>query len=540
MSYRSSYLAVSLLISAGACGCAGQTNDASIRTSEGPIAGSTEDGVRAFKGIPYAAPPVGNLRWKPPQPATPWKEVRSATAYAPICIQPGGAATAEGFYGGGARPRVQSEDCLYLNVWSTGAPSGARPVMMWVHGGGMLAGSASNPEYDGANLARKGVVVVTVGYRLGVLGFLALPELSGESEHQVSGNYGILDLIAALKWINRNIAAFGGDPHNVTVFGQSGGSWGVCYLAATPLAKGLLQRGIGESGCTFDRDPRLKEAGLPNWNAAGTTFTFESAETLGEQWVNRAFHEPVKLDALRAKPASDFAKAIENRPNIDGWVFPHDLYVTFVNHQQNPITILGGNTADEGSVVTRAMPDEPKPGSLEAYKKLLEKQYGPEITADLVKQYRLNSDADVRRGMEEIFRESRQVWEMRELVRLTRQSHYPAYLYYFTRVPPGMNAERMGAYHAAEIPYAFGNLIDKRRPYTEVDHKLSGIISSYWVNFARTGNPNGPDLPKWPMFELSDQLCQELGVEVKTIPAPHKAAIEIFDRYEAPRLAKEK
>lgn len=486
-----------------------------VRTADGVYTGTAVNGVRAYKGIPYAAPPLGSLRWKPPQPLAPWKGVRAATEFSPACLQP--AMPQAAIHGG--QPKTQSEDCLYLNVWTAAqSASERRPVMVWIHGGGFMISSGTMAVYDGEYLARRGVVLVTINYRLGVFGFLAHPALSAESEHHVSGNYGILDQIAALAWVKRNIAAFGGDRDNVTIFGESSGAWAVCYLLATPLAKGLFRHAIAESGCAFDRVGHLRQEWL----------NYEPAEKSGARIVG----QNSSLESLRARPAADLVKPAAFNANIDGWVFPRDIYSIFAEGKQNAADVLDGNNADEGSVTTLAMP----PTSVADYRKQLRTEYG-DFAEDLEKLYRIQEDSDVRRRAEEIFRDRNHTWQMLTLARMTRRANRPAYLYYFTRVPPGPDAQRMGAFHAAELPYVFGNLSDGR-PYQSVDQKLSALISSYWVNFARTGNPNGAGLPEWPLFSPADERCLELGDTVGAIPAPHKAAVDAFDRYNAARLAK--
>jgi para-nitrobenzyl esterase len=442
--------------------------------------------------------------------------VRDATKYSAVCIQPGPRSGLRG---------AESEDCLYLNVWTAARQAlEKRPVMLWIHGGGLQAGAGTSPIYNGSSLARKGAVVVTINYRLGVLGFLAHPALSAKSEHKVSGNYGLLDQIEALKWVHRNIAAFGGDPGNVTIFGQSGGSWAVCYLIAPPLAKGLFHRGIGESGCGFGRAPYLR-ATSPDYDLP--------SEKIGEKWAARAFGEGVTLETLRAKPAVEFNKFIENTANVDGWVPPREIYEIFREGKQNAVPVMAGNTGDEGSVVVRGMA-QPGAEAFQGYMELLRKTYG-EFTDELVKHYNIRDESDMVRSIEKIFGDSRQLWQMHAMAELTRKAKIPAYLYIFTHVPPGPDAAKAGAAHAAEVPYVFGTLSDPRRTYQEADRKLSQVISSYWVNFARTGNPNGPGLPKWPMFELKDERCMQFGDEAKEAPAPNMAAMSIFDRYTASR-----
>jgi len=297
-----------------------------VAVDSGKVRGTSEDGVRVFKGIPFAAPPVGALRWKAPQPVVPWKKEREAVAFAPQCMQvpyPAGSP-----YAGPAQ--ATSEDCLYLNVWTTAKAGEKRPVMVWIHGGAWTRGSGSTATYNGAALARKGVVLVTTNYRLGIFGFLAHPELSKESPNHVSGNYAILDHIAALQWVHKNIAAFGGDPARVTIFGESAGSWSVNVLHASPLAKGLFDRAIGESGGQFSGNPRLSLV-----ESRGVTV----ASAVGAKSVQD----------LRAVPADKLLAidSFRSNANADGYVLPEDVVTTFGRHKENAVPVLVGSNADE-------------------------------------------------------------------------------------------------------------------------------------------------------------------------------------------------
>ena len=297
-----------------------------VTVDGGQISGTSEDGVRAFKGIPFAAPPVGALRWKAPQPVVPWTGVRAADTFGAECMQtpyPTGSPYA-------SEPRPISEDCLYLNVWTTAKPGDKRPVLFWIHGGAWTRGSGSTPTYDGAALARRGVIVVTTNYRLGVLGFLAHPELTAESDHHASGNYAILDHVAALKWVQKNIAAFGGDPAKVTIFGESAGSWSVNVTQATPLAKGLFRAAIGESGGQFARVATLEQA-----ERAGAAL----GKSLGAD----------SLAALRALPAEKLngVQAFRTGVNVDGYVLPQDVRSIFAAKQQSQVPVIVGSNANE-------------------------------------------------------------------------------------------------------------------------------------------------------------------------------------------------
>ena len=476
-----------------------------VRTENGLLAGGlgTNPGVRVFKGIPYAAPPVGDLRWKAPQPAPSWDGVRDATKFSPICFQepyPEGSIYRK-------PPQPMSEDCLYLNVWTASQPSNERrPVMFWIHGGALTRGFGSAASYDGESLVKKGVVVVTINYRLGVFGFLAHPELTRESGHHSSGNYGLLDQIAALEWVRKNIAAFGGDPRRVTIFGESAGSWSVNYLMATPLARGLFQRAIGESAGAF-----------------GVMAKLEQVERTGSKFA-------ASVQALRAQPAAEVLKAASGKAfprSVDGWLFPEDVFTIFATGRQNDVPLLAGSNADEGT----ALSPWPANGTAASFKEQSRRIFGDQL-AQFLKFYPAGSDAEARVSHYASYRDYAFGWQMRTWVRMaskTGQSN--AYLYYFTRVTPGPASASLGAYHASEIPYVFHNLHLVSRPYADADRKLSDIMSAYWVNFATTGDPNGEGLPSWPVYREKSDLALELGNEIRVRPELHKAELDFLDSH---------
>ncbi|HYM23138.1 MAG TPA: carboxylesterase family protein, partial [Vicinamibacterales bacterium] len=359
-----------------------------VNVDGGPVAGTAVDGVRVFKGIPFAAPPVGALRWKAPQPVVPWTGVRNADTFGPECMQtpyPEGSPYA-------APPAPTSEDCLYLNVYSAARSGDRRPVMVWIHGGAWTRGSGSTPTYNGSALAKKGVVVVTVNYRLGVFGFLAHPELTAESAHHASGNYAILDHVAALEWVKRNIAGFGGNPANVTIFGESAGSWSVNVVQATPLAKGLFQRAIGESGGQFAR-----------------TATLATAEGAGVAFMKAAGVDSLK--ALRALPAEKIQSTqfLRSAVNADGWVLPSDVRTIFAQKQHNAGTVLVGSNGNEWTTLSNPAQF---PKTMADYRKRVEAQYG-----DAVKEYDavypVASDADIAKAMLGVGRDQTFTLEMR-------------------------------------------------------------------------------------------------------------------------------
>jgi para-nitrobenzyl esterase len=460
-----------------------------VKVDGGRIAGVAVNGVRTFKGIPFAAPPVGELRWKPPQPVIAWNGIRVADTFGPQCVQTpyptGSVYTME--------PAPKSEDCLYLNVWTTASAGAKRPVMVWIHGGAWTRGAADIATYDGSALARRGVVVVTTNYRLGPLGFLAHPELTAESPQHSSGNYAILDHIAALQWVQRNITAFGGNPANVTIFGESAGSWSVNATQATPLAKGLFHRAIGESGGQFARTPRLSEAeqgGLALAKAVGAD----------------------SLKALRAVTAEQLVAvpAFRSSINVDGWVLPADVRTIFAQNTHNPAPVLLGSNADEWTTLGNPATF---PKTMEDFRKRIESQF-PGLTTEFDTAYPVKNEGDITTAMLALGRDVTFSSEMRTWARLVTAGGQHAYLYLFTHVPPGPQAATRRAYHASEIQYVFGNLRNPAFGYTDADRTLSNAMSSYWVNFATSGNPNGNGLPVWGAYDLDSEPYLELGTPI--------------------------
>ncbi len=469
------------------------------------VAGTNPD-VRVFKGIPFAAPPVADLRWRAPKPAANWDSVRNADKFSATCMQrrpgnPGG-------------DRAMSEDCLYLNVYTAARSSkDKRSVMVWIHGGALTSGAGS--LYDGEALAKKGVVVVTVNYRLGLFGFFANPELTKESDRNASGNYGLLDQIAALEWVQKNIAAFGGDPKRVTIFGESAGSWSVNYLVATPLARGLFHRAIGESGAEFA--PARK---LADMEQAGVKF----GESVGAS----------SLAALRSKSADDLMKTgFQTAANVDGWLLPQDVYTIFAEGKQNDVPVMIGSNADEGTMFT--------PATVKAvsFRETATRRFGPDAEAFL-KLYPFTNDEEAWAAQAASMRDQIFGWEMRTWARMqTKTGKSKVYLYFFSRVPPGQNRAK-GAYHGSEIAYVFGNLEvapfavsgnGQPRPWQDVDHKLADAMSSYWVNFATTGDPNGKGLLKWPVYRAKDDLVMGFGDTIEVKPLPNQPALDFLDGY---------
>jgi para-nitrobenzyl esterase len=463
--------------------------------------------VRVFKGIPFAAPPVGSLRWSPPQPPQPWSEVRQASEFGPRCMQGRG----------GGDDATVSEDCLYLNVWTAAdSPAERRPVIIWSYGGSLRSGSGSQLQYDGEALARKGVVFVTYNYRLGMFGFFSHPELTKESPHNASGNYGLMDLIAALEWIQRNITAFGGDPDRVTLMGESAGASLVACTITSPRAKGLFHRAIAQStGCTG-----TSRIGSP-------LTTLHEAEEQGLRLAT-SMGAP-SLSQLRALSADEILRRGEGmRVIVDGWNILDDWLATLKQGRQSDVNLLLGSNKDEGTFPIFGVPN----GSPEEFISRSRQQFG-ELAGTYLRFYPAGSTAESDTSQLAAFRDlvfwNLRTWASYQMTTGTATS----YLYFFTREPPVAPGQRSrGASHTAEIPYAFNNLHLENRPWTEVDYKLAEIMSSYWVNFAATGDPNGPGLPLWPRYSTeSERAVMILGDTVEAGRGPDPAALSLYDKH---------
>jgi para-nitrobenzyl esterase len=493
-----------------------------VRTDAGSVEGtaSADGKVRIFKGIPFAAPPVGDLRWKAPQPVPHWTVVKKATEFGARCMQ--GNIFGDMVF----RDSGPSEDCLHLNVWTPATPANAHlPVMVWIYGGGFAAGATSEGRQDGEVLAKKGVVVVSMNYRLGLFGFFSHPELDKESGHNSSGNYGLLDQVAALQWVRKNIAAFGGDPGNVTIFGESAGSFSVSALMASPLSKDLFQRAIGESGSFLGKV--LPGGGQPSGTkslADSEADDVKFAESIGAS----------SLAALRAKPAADLlAAAMKQKdvrfwPNIDGYFFPKDPQAIFANGEQGHVPLLAGWNRDEGNYHSFFQDADP------TTKNFVDRghaAFGDNAEAFL-KVYEAATDEEARRSAQD-FSGDRFIgygtWKWIEMQSTTGKSI--VFRYEFDDAPPQpAGVESRGAYHSAEIEFVFEALPSKKLPWRPEDEKLSDLMSSYWINFAKTGDPNGPGLPQWPAYAAASQYeVMHLNFDSHAEPDAHRARYEFLD-----------
>lgn len=486
--------------------------EAVVEIPRGTLIGESRAGVNTFLGIPYAQPPLGPLRWQPPRPATDWEGGRLARNFGPDCIQSPYPENSF-FY----RPaRLRSEDCLYLNVWAPEEAEEPLPVMVWVHGGALTRGSGAIPAYDGTRLARKGVVLVTINYRLGVLGYFAHPELVAESDQYAAGNYGILDQIEALRWVRDSIASFGGDPDNVTVFGESAGAWSVHFLTASPLSEGLFHKAIAQSGARLD-----KRVELDRQTSAGP-----SAVASGRELVSRL--EAGSLDELRDMPAQQLHEAAEeagfNTDGIvDGWVLPEQPYELFVNGRQYPVPVLLGFNSDEGTTLGAGVnaPQDPQ-----AYEERVRSVYGP--LADAVLE--VYPADDPRQALLDSFRDTAFGWNMVTWANLTRTVDESAWLYYFTHNPPGAESAGLGAYHAAEIPYVFNNVEQLPGDARPVDRALADAMSDYWVSFARDGTPDVEGRPEWQPYRNSERHYMEFGEQPRPAMDLMPEHWELIDR----------
>ncbi len=505
-----------------------------VRTTAGLLEGaaSADGEIRIFKGIPYAAPPVGPLRWKPPQPAIPWNGVRQATAFGSHAVQDSEFSGVFLF-----RDPGQSEDCLTLNLWIPAKGSPERlPVMVWIHGGSFKRGGSSQALYDGEALARKGVLVVTFNYRLGVFGFLAHPELSKESTYGASGNYGLMDQIAVLKWVKENIAAFGGDPGRVTIFGESAGATSVCMLMASPQAQGLFQRAIGESGTALfsQEDGALGMSAPVRLEAAGVAFASAlGVTTLAEMRLKSA--EEVLAAASKPEPM-DFL------PVLDGHVLPTNsqaslsvMAETFTAGRQSHVPLLAGWNADEGLFSDAMGKTEP---TAQNYVELMRRQYGEHADA-LLKLYPVGDEAQTKRSILDLATDqyiALCTWKWIDLHARTGEA--PVYRYLFEEAPPP-NPKRpraKGAFHGAEIEFVFGTLPTAELPWRPEAFRLSELMMSYWTNFARRGDPNGPGLPEWPAYGgKSGYQVMHLSEKPQAVLDPHRARYEFLDTLPPPK-----
>jgi para-nitrobenzyl esterase len=549
-------LAFPLLLSAAGTPPRAQNRGPVVHLASGGLRGVTQNATTVFKGIPYAAPPVGDLRWREPQPPTAWRGIRDATKFGSACVQdsaglypfmaPLAAAYGTSF---AYEPVSSSEDCLYLNLWTPEWPvRHALPVMVWFHGGSNRVGSGSEPVYDGTSLAAHGVLVVTINYRLGVMGFFSHPALTAESPHRTSGNYGLLDQLAALAWVQKNIAQFGGDPANVTIFGESAGAVDAGTLVASPLSAGLFRRVISESGPPFGMGPMHTRA---EDEAAGTA-------------VARALtgNSPSPLAALRKMPAMELAQRANqvlkdqlkgfnfSGGDVDGWVLPQTPSHAFASGAIQKVDLLVGLNGREVSAfrlasaaaASQSKKQESGGGAGAALKQLTDTVhpiYGGWTDA-AISLYLAKAIFHRDEAIDQASNDMLAACPLGAMATFNTASGGRTYLYRFDRSIPGKGQATLGAFHALEVPYVF-NAFQVRSwlwlPFTDVDRKLSASIETYWTNFAKTGDPNSPGLPVWPAWRNGDETY--LAFSQNGEPAPQKSFSPAFCHLAPERLKKQ-
>jgi len=542
-------LTLAILLSINLVGCtekeAGMSADMNkervnqVSTEHGMLEGAwsqADASIGVFRGIPYAQPPVGNLRWRAPQDLAPWTGVRQATTFGAACWQ---SYSDDAFvWSRGEFPR--SEDCLHLNIWQPEKTDATAPVMVWFHGGAHTGGFAHVELFDGTELARQGVVVVTVNYRLGPWGFLAHPALAEESEHNSTGNYGLMDKIAALKWVQKNIQGFGGNPDNVTLFGQSAGSSSVCALMASPLASGLFDKAIGQSAACL-----VKEKRDANGQQRGARLAQLALGELGAQ----DSESQVTAKQLRSIDNQSLLSAMENSPwsegsriVVDGWVLPEAPVDVFNANQQAKVPLLVGSLANEGHELL-PLNNALTESELDQYLSKTFAETAPKLKALYAEDLAISPGMALR----EILTDAFMAMSMRGWAQYNHNADQPTYLYYMDYVPPAYQIylfddpnlnlpggpRSTGAYHSGDLAYVFNNVGKTGDFWLEEDFAMARAMSSYWTNFAKTGNPNGANLPNWARYEPQNHNTQLLSNPIKTIAGAKREKLDLLaQRYQ--------
>ncbi|MFA5182491.1 MAG: carboxylesterase/lipase family protein [Syntrophales bacterium] len=493
-----------------------------VKLAAGIVQGTQEHGVAVFRGIPYAAPPVGNLRWQPPQPVQSWQGVRSAASFGPACPQP----EVSELEGGGDLGKL-AEDCLYLNIWKpVNPPAKKLPVLVWIHGGGFLVGAGSGPEYPGDKLARKGVLVVSLNYRLGPLGFLVHEDLEKESPAGVSGNYGLLDQIAALQWIRNNIGAFGGDPDRITLFGESAGAASISLLMLSPPARGLFHRAIMQSA-TATTLPYIMPLANGSYDQARETGR-KLAAGLGCEKGRDALaamraKTPEEIMAAARSPLDDIAFSNEGllfAPVYDGRLIPGRPEILLAQGTQPQMPVIIGTNKDEATLFTGDL-------SYKTYKGWISKHFGSN-EKEIEKIYPLGDETDFLSAANRFLTALWFTEPARFLARVMTAKGAPVYRYQFTRVPESFWMAGKGAYHGVEIPYVFGNVA--RDDPSETDKMLSETITAYWIRFAAQGNPNTAGLTAWPAYDRASEPYLELGESISVKSGLDRQACDLIEK----------
>lgn len=480
-----------------------------VKVQEGLIQGAVENGLSVFKGIPFATPPVGELRWKAPQAPRSWEGVKNTTQYAPAPFQ------------GGNPPSGKSEDCLYLNIWSPAkTPADNLPVMVWIYGGGFSFGATSEPVYTGENLAGKGVILVSIAYRVGQLGYLALPELSAENPHHVSGNYGLLDMVAGLEWVKKNIRAFGGNPDKVTIFGESAGGIAVSMLCTSPLAKGLFHGAISQSGGSFGP---ARATTYPGENLKTLSF----AEKQGLEFMEKAGAH--NLAELRNIPADKLPMGFGMPgawPIIDGYVIPEDQHELYQKGKYNHTPVLIGYNSDEGASFS-------PPKTPQAYIEGTNKRYG-KFADELIKAYPVEENR-VPKTARDLARDAAFGWHTWSWANLQAQtSKSKVYYYYFDQhpdFPKDSPRYGYGSPHGQDVGFVFGHINPNSQEKTSTDADISEKIMTYWTNFAKYGDPNGKGVPTWEAFTNKKTGVMHFQQKAMMGTVPSEEALKVLDKY---------
>ena len=457
-----------------------------VSASAGQVEGLSEGSIKVFKGIPFAEPPVGPARWTAPKPMPRWSGIKKTTQFGPACSQRIRVSTS--IYSHDITP--VNEDCLTLNIWAPADVANA-PVLVWIHGGALVAGSSKEPLYDGTHMAEQGIVLVTINYRVGVLGYLAHPQLSAESPLGVSGNYGLLDQIEALRWVNKNISAFGGDPANVTIAGESAGALSVMFLMAAPDARGLFSKAIAQSAYMVSW-PELKQA----------SFGQASAEDIGSNLVAKLQKPDIAaLRAMDAQALVEAAAAAGYAPGgtIDGQVLPHQLVEVFNRGEQAPVPLIAG--FNSGEIRSMKVLSPPPPATADDYESIIHERY-----LDLADEFlRLYPSSDMQESVFATTRDALYGWTAERLVRKQTEIGQPSFLYYFDHHYPAADEAGLHGFHASELPFMFGTLdrtppLWPKIPETEQEARFSDAMLRYWSSFARAGEPRADNEPEWPAY----------------------------------------
>ena len=519
MTNRRRTMKSSLLLIAAALASTAMAADR-VKTASGTLEGTfnSDSSVRIFRGIPFAAPAVGNLRWRPPQPVQHWKGVRKAADFGPRCVQ--GRVFGDMVF----RSREMSEDCLNLKVWTPARSKAKRlPVYLWFYGGGFAAGAGDEARYDGESFAKHGIVVVNANYRLGIFGFFAHPQLTQESPHKAPGNYGLLDQVAALEWVRRNIAAFGGDPHKVTIGGESAGSLSGSALMASPLSRNLFQQAIGESGAFFGQVGGRGPQSLAQAEKQGADF----AASIGGK----------SLAALRAMSAEDLLREASKKnsgfafwPIVDGYFLPSDVPSIFAQGKQSQVPLLAGWNADEIRMAVLRAKEKP---TAKTFAEQLRRQFGPRADAAL-KVYGASTDEEALRVAGDLASDQFIVFGTWKWIDVQASAGNPVYRYEFDRTVPipdadkGTGLKSFGSPHAAELEYVFTMLDSKKADWQPDDYQVAKTMNTYWANFIKTGNPNGFGLAEWPQYGKTHEVMH-LNVECRAKPEEHRDRYEFLD-----------